>query len=150
MISSFSNKGMSSTVSPRPRWKLLTQLNVCLRTDPWANFIHPSPHKQSETCHGKLRGWGLNAGSKTSFCCNTKLVSSAKPKQCGLQSCSGSQTTNNNSLSIDVESPLSILIIMNLPDWNTYLAKACINKAGHVGGDDSDDSLFSRNVNSKP
>ena len=60
------------------------------------------------------------------------------------------QRTNNNSLSINVESTLSIPIIMNLPDWNTYLAKACINKAGHVGGDDSDDSLFSRNVNSKP
>lgn len=37
-----------------------------------------------------------------------------------------------------------------IPDWNTYLASACITAAGHVGGAVSPGSRFSRNVSSKP
>jgi hypothetical protein len=43
-----------------------------------------------------------------------------------------------------------ILLAFRIPDWNTYLARACITAAGHVGGAVSPGSLFSRNVNSNP
>jgi hypothetical protein len=43
-----------------------------------------------------------------------------------------------------------IVTDVTIPDWNTYLASACITAAGHVGGAVSPGSRFSRNVNSKP
>ena len=39
---------------------------------------------------------------------------------------------------------------MLFSDWNTYLAKACIRAAGHVGGAVSPSARLSLNVNSNP
>ena len=46
--------GVAFKVMPLLSTCTICRPSICSRTDLWASFIHPSPHKQSETFHGKL------------------------------------------------------------------------------------------------